>query len=67
MQFGASFLSGSESNVHRQRQAEGLVRPSVAWCFGVARPRFWRFEGCNLELVSCQFSSAHHSRSVLYN
>ena len=43
----------SESNVRqRQPQAEGLVRPLVAWCFGVAEARFWRLEGCNLELVS---------------
>ena len=29
----------------RQPQAEGLVRPSVAWCFGVATATFWRLEG----------------------
>ena len=26
------------------------ARPSVAWGFPVARPRFWRLEGCKLEL-----------------
>ena len=36
-------------------QDQGLVRPSVARCFGVARRRFWSFEGCNLVLVSCRF------------
>ena len=49
-------LVGSENNVrHRQPQAAGLVHPSFAWCFGVARPRFWRLESCNLELVACRF------------
>ena len=53
------FLVGSESNVrHRQPQAQGLVRPSVAWCFGVARPRFWGCESCNLELISCPVQKA---------
>ena len=27
-----------------------LVRPSIALCFGVARPRVWRLEGENLTL-----------------
>ena len=46
----------SESGVkHGQLQAAGALRPSVAWCFAVARPRFWRLEGCHLELVSCGF------------
>ena len=31
-------------------KAEGLAHPSVARCFGVAKPTFWRLEGCNLEL-----------------
>ena len=49
----SKFHVRSESNVRqRQPQAEGLVRPLVAWCFGVAEARFWRLEGCNLELVS---------------
>ena len=39
----------------RQPQAEGQVRPSVAWCFGVAKPTFWRLEGSNLELATCWF------------
>jgi len=52
----SSFLVGSESDVkQRQPQAEGLVRPSVAWCFSMAKPMFWRLEGCNLELASCRF------------
>ena len=44
-------LVDSESDVrHRPPPAEGLVCPFVAWC-AVAKPTFWRPEGCNLELV----------------
>jgi len=46
-------LVSSESDVRqRQPQAEGQVRPSAAWCFGVAKATFWRLEGSNLK---CQF------------
>ena len=43
MQFraSASFLLDSESDVrHQQRQAEAIIRPSVPFCFGVARGLF---------------------------
>ena len=41
----------SKSNVrHRRPQAEGMARPWMTRCFGVAKPTFWRLEGCNLEL-----------------
>ena len=43
---------GSENDVRqRQPQAEGLVRPSGAWCFAVAKATFWRVEGCNLDVL----------------
>ena len=31
------------------RTPKGLARPSVAWCFGMARPRFGRIEGRSVE------------------
>lgn len=41
----------SESYVsHNGLQVAGLFWPSLAWCFGVAKPAFWRPEGCDLEL-----------------
>ena len=56
------FLLGSESSVrHRQPQAEPAY-PSLTWCFSVARARFWRLEGCNLELVSCRLGPAAAGR-----
>ena len=58
-------LVGSENNVrHRQPQAAGLVHPSFAWCFGVARPRFWRLESCNLELVACRFRKQRQAQAA---
>jgi len=29
----------------------------------VARPRFWRLEGCNVELVSCRFIKQRYAES----
>ena len=40
---------------HRQPQAEGVVRPSVALCFAVALALFWKLGGCNLKAWRLQF------------
>ena len=59
-QFGESeFLLDSESDVrHQQRQAKVTSRPSVPFCFGVARGSFWRPESCSLELVNLELISS---------
>ena len=53
-------LVSSRFKKGRQAEAAAGRRPGpslsgVAWCFGVAKPTFWRLEGCNLELTSCRF------------
>ena len=49
--FGHYILVASESDVrHWQPSVEDHVHPLVPWCFGAARPRFWRLASWNLEL-----------------
>ena len=60
--FIRALYKGKEA--HLRLSAGGNDRPSVAWCFGVARPRFWRLEGCNLELVSCRFRKQRSAQAA---
>ena len=55
----SQFLVDSESHVrHGPQQAAGAIRPSLPWCFNVAKGSVLEAWVSSLELVSCGFSSA---------
>ena len=42
-----------ECETQEEKNRKSAARAKVvSWCFGVAKPRFWRLEGCNLEVIS---------------